>query len=200
MQKMDIEAIKKRHDEDSKRLEELIASRRELREKLANEFKSNITKHFTPDEIEALEVAEAKDVVPMVLDKAFAYIQEEVDKHDAEIAEFKKVLDENNRNLESLNARERFMANHPDVDIDDFEEFCSYDILPRKMNELIELPIDKRLEAMLKLYNDAKGKKEEGAELPDDVDYVAGATGNIDRGEADSDNDDNFAENYGQNR
>lgn len=200
MTKGKLEEMQERHGEDTKRLEELIASRRELRANKADEFMNDITKHFNPDEIEALEVAEAKDVVPMVWNKMNAFITEKVDEHDAEIAEFKKVLDENNRSLEAMNAREKFMVKHPDVDMDALEDFASYDILPRQMNALLELPIDERLEEFLKLFNAQNGEKEEGAELPEDVDGVAGATGDIDKGEANSKLDDNFAENYGQNR
>ena len=197
---IDFAKMKERHEADTKRLEELIASRRELRDELKSEFESDITKHFTSEEIEALEVAEAKDVVKIVLDKAFSFITEKVDEHDAEIKTFRDSLDENNKNLESMDARNRFMAKHPDVDIDALEDFGSYDILPRQMNQLLELPIDERLEEILKLFNTQNGRREESAELPDDVDSVAGATGNIDQGEANNKNDDNFAENFGQNR
>ena len=68
------------------------------------------------------------------------------------------------------------------------------------MNELLELPIDERLEEILKLFNAQNNIEEDPAELPADVDGVAGATGNIDQGEANNKNDDNFAENFGQNR
>jgi len=191
--------LQERHAEDEKRLEKLIEERRELRAKKRQEFMDDITKHFTPDEIEALEVAEAKDVVKLVLDKASEFVDEAVDKHDAEIKEFKALLDENNKNLEAMGARERFMVKHPDVDIDALEDFASYDIQPRKMNELIELPIDERLEEILKLFNAQNGKKDKADELPDDVDNLAGATGDIDKGD-NIKKDDNFAENYGQNR
>ncbi|SFV71785.1 hypothetical protein MNB_SV-13-249 [hydrothermal vent metagenome] len=202
MQKEDnFKGLESRHEEDQKRYEELVASRRELRDNLRKEFESDITKYFTPDEIEALEVAEAKDVVKIVLDKANEFITEKVDEHDAEIKKFKEVLDENNRNLESMSARERFMAKHPEVDMDAFEDFGAYDVQPRKMNELQDLPIDERLEELLNLFNAQNGTKDdEKKELPDDVDDVAGATGDIDKGEANSRVDDNFAENYGQNR
>jgi len=52
----------------------------------------------------------------------------------------------------------------------------------------------------LKLFNAEEGSEEGENELPDDVDGVAGATGDVDNGEANSKTDDNFAENYGQNR
>ena len=198
----DLVEMQKRHDEDSKRLEELMTQRRELRERLRQEFMNDITKHFTPEEIEALEIADAKDVVKIVLDKANEFITTKVDEHDSEIKSFREVLDENNRNLESMNARERFIEKHPDVDMDALEDFASYDIMPRQMNELLELPIDERLEEILKIFEAENGtdEDEENNELPDDVDNVAGATGDIDNGESASTNDDNFAENYGQNR
>ena len=68
------------------------------------------------------------------------------------------------------------------------------------MNELLELPIDERLEEILKLFNAQKGGEDKNPTLPDDMEGVAAATGNIDQGEADSTNDDNFAENFGQDR
>ena len=195
-----LKKLKERHNEDSKRLEELMASRRELREVKRQEFIADITKHFSAEEIEAIEVAQAPEVVKLVLDKANEFITAKVDEHDAEIKSFKEVLDENNKNLESMNARERFMVKHPDVDIDALEDFASYDILPRQMNEFLELPIDEKLEEILKLFNAQKGGEDKNPELPDDMEGVAGATGDIDQGEAGSTNDDNFAENYGQNR
>ena len=200
MAKKPFEELKETHENDQKRYEELLTQRKELREKKRLEFIANVATMFTPEEIEAIEVAQAPEVVKLVLDKANEFITEAVDKHDAEIKEFKAVLDENNKNLESMNAREQFMVKHPDVDMDAFEEYISFDVQPRKMNELLELPIEERLEELLKLFNAEDGAEEGENELPDDVDDVAGATGDVDRGEANSKNDDNFAENYGQNR
>ena len=192
--------LKERQASDTKRLEELMASRRELREVLRKEFMDDYKKHFSKEEIEELEVAEPKEVIKIVLDKANAFIVERVDEHDAEIKSFKEMLDENNKSLEAMDARERFMLKYPEVDMDALEDYASYDVLPRKMTELMELSIDERLEEILKLYNAQNGKEKKDHQLPDDIDGVAGATGDIDQGEADSTNDDNFAENYGQNR
>lgn len=192
--------LKERQSSDVKRLEELITARRELREVLRQEFMRDYEKHFSKDELEAIEVAEPEEVIKIVLDKAHTFIQESVDEYDAEIKEFKSMLEGNNKSLEAMDARERFMTKHPEVDMDAVEDYAAYDILPRKMTELMELPLDERLEEVLKLYNAEKGKDGKTDKFPDDVDGVAGATGNIDQGEADSTNDDNFAENYGQNR
>ena len=128
MAENDLKNLKERHDKDSKRLEELIESRRELREVLRQEFMADITKHFSAEEIEAIEVAQASDVVRLVLDRANEFITTKVDEYDAEIKSFKEVLDENNKNLESMNARDRFIVKHPDVDMDALEDFGSYDI------------------------------------------------------------------------
>jgi hypothetical protein len=194
----EIDDHKNRVIEDRIRLDSMRGERGGMKDKLKADFLSNLSTHFTENELEAIEVAPASEAIPLVFDKIDGYITEQLDIRDAEIAEFEKEVDGNHSSLEQMSEIASFFADNPDLDEEAFDDFIENFLSNGKIKELAELPIKERFEKVKLLFDDANGSgKKKDVELPIYTDSMVGATGNITQQDNDVTENSSFLEQAG---
>lgn len=177
-----------------------------LQEKLEKDFEANLVNSLSDKEKEVFDEGDIIEINTLLNQKRKVAIDDIIEKERDALEKQEDTLEEQEDKLDDLEAEDKFKEANPDIDTEGFKAYIDPEkgkLTPFERKEFYEQANGDKVkflglvaQAFLESTGTTPPKK---AKLPTDVKKVAGATGDIDDGKNNEDEDSQFMASIGLN-